>query len=106
MRPASARPHVQVFVCCNAQTLDGGRDNGCVVHGPTVYAALKREVAQADLAARAWITRTDCLGHCPENGCSVVVHPSGMQWTEVDAEDAARILDSATTPGSTPGDRT
>ena len=84
MREALA-PRLHLFVCANRR-VDSPLGPGCGERGDAVYDALKaanREVA------RIWITKTHCLGICPQKGCTVARYPgvSPAIVTEVTVAD-------------------
>ena len=95
MRDADLRPRVRVLVCVNPSERPDATD-GCGAHaGPAVYAALRSEVARRGLVRDVWVTRTWCLGVCPDVGCTVELQPSGLLLRDVEPEDAPSVLDRA-----------
>ena len=91
MEAARLRPRTQIFVCTNERTPTDPLTSACGRAGPDVYNAVKREVAAAGRIGDLWVTRTGCLGHCPPQGCAVVVYPSNQQFINVTAADAKQI---------------
>jgi predicted metal-binding protein len=102
MRPTSARPIAQVFVCTNARAPDDPLRSGCGAAGPALFAALKRRVIDGGVAARVWVTATGCQGHCPRAGCAVTLHPKNEHLIEAAEPDAPDILRAALTPRQAP----
>ena len=93
MEASRIRPAVQLFVCVHERAPGDPLKSACGRQGPSVYAALKREVSLAGRVGDVWVTRALCLGHCPPDGCSVAVYPEGAQWrgvTETEAPALAR----------------
>jgi (2Fe-2S) ferredoxin len=94
MRAAPIRPSVHLLVCTNQREASSPLGSGCGERGERAYEALKAEVARRGVVASAWITRTGCLGICPKVGCTVVRHPGALVFTDVDAGDAAELLEN------------
>lgn len=101
MKPTSLRPRVQLLVCTNARETSDPLRSACGVHGANVYQALKRGVAAAG-RHDVWVTRTLCLGQCPQSGCAVAIHPSNEHWIDVTESDANALLERALTTTGTP----
>lgn len=95
MKPARIAPRVQLFVCTNARAADDPLTSACGAHGMAVFNALRQESSRIGASGAVWITRAGCLGHCPRDGCSVVVYPRGGQWTDVREQDAPALLREA-----------
>ena len=95
MREAAARPRVHLLVCTNARRPDDPLRSGCGESGPAVFGALKRATVGGGIAARAWVTATGCLGHCPGRGCAVAIHPRNEHLVEVVEGDVPAVLERA-----------
>lgn len=92
MQLAPIAPGLHLLVCTNHREPSSPLGTGCAERGERVYDALKGEVGRRGLAASAWITRTACLGVCPKVGCTVVRHPGGAVFTQVDLGDVGVLL--------------
>ncbi len=93
MRPAPFRPSsAHLFVCTNARDLHDPLGAGCGARGRALYDALKRAVTRGGLVSRVWVSRTHCLGVCPQVGAALAVSPTGGLFTEVDAGDADGLV--------------
>jgi (2Fe-2S) ferredoxin len=57
-----------------------------------VYARLKDEVAKRGLVRSVWVTRTFCLGVCPQEGCTVVTSSGGRVSRDVVVADVEKLL--------------
>ena len=96
MRDAPA-PRLHLFVCANRRE-GSPLGPGCGDRGEELYAALKREVASRGAVATTWITKTHCLGICPQRGATVARYPAGLGApprnivTEVEPADAGALL--------------
>ena len=96
MRDAPA-PRLHLLVCANRRE-GSPLGPGCGDRGDAVYDALKREVAVRGRIATTWITKTACLGICPERGATVARwpanagSPSSPIVTEVVPADIAQLL--------------
>ncbi len=96
MRDAPA-PRLHLFVCANRRE-GSPLGPGCGDRGEELYASLKREVARDGAVATTWITKTHCLGICPQRGATVARYPAGAAGrngnilTEVEPTDAAALL--------------
>lgn len=102
MKPAALAPQKHLFVCVNARPPGDPLGPGCSARGESVYTALKSQVAQSGLTARVWVTRTHCLGICPQHGATVAVYPgiatqgaTRAIHTEVEPADVARLWNEA-----------
>lgn len=95
MRQSTFAPRAQIFVCTNQRAEDDPLKSACGAHGTAVFDAIRSEVRARGLLAALWVTRTGCLGQCPREGCSVVVHPAGAQLVDVRVEDASAVVDLA-----------
>lgn len=102
MKPSSIAPRVQLFVCTNVRAAEDPLKSACGAHGLPVFNALRAEASRLGVSGAVWITRSGCLGHCPRDGCSVVVYPRGGQWTDVRTEDTEALLREAITSNTTP----
>lgn len=92
MRPSTLRPRRQVFVCTNARGESDPLRSGCGEAGPGVFTALRSGALRAGLSRDLWVTRSGCLGHCPAQGCAVVLHPQNRHLVEVEVGDVAQVL--------------
>ena len=96
MRDAPA-PRLHLFVCANRRE-GSPLGPGCGDRGEELYACLKREVAARGDVATTWITKTHCLGICPQRGATVARYPAGVGAsksnivTEVEPADAGALL--------------
>lgn len=104
MRVTNLRPLRQIFVCTNARADGDPMQSGCGDSGPGVFVALKSAVLRRGLTRDVWVTRSGCLGHCPQRGCTVVIHPENLHLIEVEAADVAEVLHAATRPSQDAGD--
>ena len=95
VKDAPLQPRVQVFVCGHARAADDPLRSGCGESGPAVFGALKRATVGGGIAARAWVTATGCLGHCPGRGCAVAIHPRNEHLVEVVEGDVPAVLERA-----------
>jgi len=92
-----AGPRLHLFVCANRRE-GSPLGPGCGAYGDEVYDALKREVAVRGEIRETWITKTHCLGVCPEHGATVARYPEGVGGaantivTEVRPSDVASLL--------------
>ena len=99
MRDAPA-PRLHLLVCANRRE-GSPLGPGCGDRGDAVYDALKREVAVRGRIATTWITKTACLGICPERGATVARWPANAGLpsspivTEVVPADIAQLLAEA-----------
>lgn len=97
MRDAPA-PRLHLFVCANRRE-GSPLGPGCGERGDELYDALKREVAARGAVTTTWITKTHCLGLCPQRGATVARYSArregsaGAILTEVEPADAATLLD-------------
>jgi (2Fe-2S) ferredoxin len=82
-----------VFVCANRRDPSSPLGPGCAERGDAVYDAFKDEVGARKAHAAIWITKTHCLGICPKRGATVALYPAGRILTEVEAGDAASLLE-------------
>lgn len=103
MRDAPS-PRLHLFVCANRRE-GSPLGPGCGDRGEEVYAALKREVASRGQIATTWITKTHCLGICPQRGVTVARYPAAKNpiVTEVEPGDAPSLLaepQASTAPAS------
>jgi (2Fe-2S) ferredoxin len=87
-----AKPAAHVFVCANVRDGASPLGGGCRERGDRVYDEAKREVSRQGLVTAVWVTKTQCLGMCPKEGCAVAVYPNGELWTEVFPQDVAMIV--------------
>ena len=92
MKRARLQPVIQLFVCTNSRDASDPLCTGCGASGPSVYQALKREVAHEGRAGDVWVTRTLCLGQCPPTGCTVAIQPENTHWVGVTESDANTLL--------------
>ena len=92
MRTAPLKPVVQLLVCTNARDASDPLRSGCGAHGPRVYQALKRGVAEQGRVFDVWITRSLCMGQCPPNGCTVAIQPANEHWVDVTEADAGALI--------------
>lgn len=96
MKDAPA-PRLHLLVCANRRE-GSPLGPGCGDRGEAVYDALKREVAVRGRIATTWITKTACLGICPERGATVARwpvnadSPSSPIVTEVVPADIEQLL--------------
>ncbi|MCC7537343.1 MAG: (2Fe-2S) ferredoxin domain-containing protein [Deltaproteobacteria bacterium] len=95
MEPATPTPRARISVCVNPASRPDARDGCGALEGPDVYEALRREVAKRGLGREVWITRTWCLGICPDRGCTVEVAPGGGLYREVEPSDAGVLVERA-----------
>jgi (2Fe-2S) ferredoxin len=97
MRAVSC-PRLHLFVCANRRE-DSPLGPGCGARGDAVYDALKREVAERGAVSEVWVTKTHCLGVCPERGATIARYP-GLHPVRADvtADEAASLLDEAFDP--------
>lgn len=97
MISAGPLPRHHLLVCSHRRDDGSPLGAGCGVRGDAVFEALKAEVARRGAYRDVWITRTACLGVCPDHGCTVVVYPAGRLLREVSVEDARELLDEGQT---------
>lgn len=73
-----------LFVCCT---------EGCcgVRAGEAVYQAIRAELSERKIAD-VLVTKTQCLGLCPEAGATVVVYPDSLWYVVSNAEDGTEIV--------------
>jgi len=94
MKDAPA-PRLHLFVCANRRE-GSPLGPGCGDRGEAVYAALKQEVAARGQIATTWITKTHCLGICPQRGATVARYPAssakGGIVTEVEPADVPALF--------------
>jgi (2Fe-2S) ferredoxin len=83
---------VHLLVCVNERDPSDPLGPGCGARGAAVYARLKEEVARRGEIQSVWVTRTHCLGVCPQDGCTVMVYPGGRIERGVVPDDAPRLL--------------
>jgi hypothetical protein len=90
-------PRVHMFVCANRRPDGALLGPGCGEHGDKVYSAMKQAVDARGAVREAWITRTQCLGICPKQGCTVAVVAGGAERivAEVVPGDATPLLAGA-----------
>lgn len=105
-------PRLHLFVCANHRE-GSPLGPGCGERGEAVYAALKEAVVTRGAAATTWITKTHCLGICPQRGATVARYTASATSkspivTEVEPQDAGALLDEppAAAPSSTLADLT
>lgn len=72
-----------VFVCCT-EGCCGARG------GEAVYQTLRTELSERKIMD-VLVTRTQCLGLCPEEGATVVVYPDGLWYVVSKAEEGREI---------------
>lgn len=75
--------HKHVFVCCT-EGCCGARG------GEAVYQALRTEFSERKITD-VLVTRTQCLGLCPEAGATVAVYPDGLWYVVSKAEEGTEI---------------
>lgn len=92
MRPSTLRPRRQLFVCTNQRAAEDPLRSGCGAEGPRVFLALKTATLRRGLTRDLWITASGCLGHCPDKGCAVAVHPENRHLVEVTVDDVTEVL--------------
>ncbi len=85
-------PRLQVLVCVNRREEGSPLGPGCGAFGERVADPLKQHVLSLGLAREVWITRTHCLGLCPEVGTAVALYPKHRIYTEVLVEDLPTLL--------------
>lgn len=105
MQSASPRPRARLLVCCNPASRPDALDGCGASSGPRVAEALRDEIAKRGLGREVWITRTMCLGICPEHGCTVEVSPGGGLFREVEPAHAAALVELASALASEEGAR-
>lgn len=106
MKPAYPAPRARISVCVNPASRPDARDGCGAMSGPAVADALRAEVAKRGLVRAVWVTRTLCLGICPDRGCTVEIMPSGGLYREVETSDVAALVASAAELAArTEGDR-
>jgi (2Fe-2S) ferredoxin len=94
MRPYPNLPRTHFFVCANRRNPNDPLGAGCGDRGDAVYAALKDEVARRGAFRAVWVTRTQCLGVCPRQGCTVAVYPRAQVLADVSVADARALFDA------------
>lgn len=94
MTPVAGLPRTHLFVCTHRREGPSPLGPGCGARGDAVFDALKDGVARRGAYRDVWVTRTACLGVCPEKGCTVVVYPSGKLFRDVSVEDASELVKS------------
>ena len=87
-------PKLHVFVCINDRT---SSKSGMASCGPELTAEVVKDVKQwimsQGLMHQVLITKTGCLGICPNKGGVLVVYPSGRWVTEIQsASDIAKVI--------------
>lgn len=95
MEPSRLRPFAQVFVCTNVRAGTDPLRSACGAAGPAVFVAARNAVGNAGRVRDVWVTRTACLGHCPQRGCAVAIHPGNEQWIDVTEPDAVAVAQRA-----------
>lgn len=90
-----------VFVCVNRRSAGDPLGQGCGARGDAVYAALKQQVSRRGLVSSVWVSRTYCLGVCPQHGCSVALSPSFALLSEVEPTDVPALVDQVVSKKST-----
>jgi (2Fe-2S) ferredoxin len=100
MRPSPLSPRLHLFVCANRRSSDSPLGPGCSDFGDAVFAQLKDEVARRSRIADIWVTKTHCLGICPQAGATVAIYPAGRIVTEVRADDARELYERVTQEAS------
>ncbi len=75
--------HKHIFVCCT---------EGCcgARAGEAAYKAIRAELSKRNITD-VLVTKTQCLGLCPEEGATVVVYPDGLWYVVSGAEDGSEI---------------
>ena len=87
------RPRLHLFVCANRRE-GSALGPGCGERGDALYDALKREVTRTRRVAEVWVTKTHCLGICPEEGATVARYPSAEPIvSDVGLDDVAALLE-------------
>ncbi len=89
------KPKLHVFVCINDRTESKPGMASC---GPTITTEIVKEVKvwimQQGLMHDVLITKTGCLGICPNQGGVLVVYPSGRWVTEIqNASDLKKVIE-------------
>lgn len=98
-------PRLHLFVCANRRE-GSPLGPGCGQRGEELYDALKREVERRGEITTTWITRTHCLGICPQEGATVARYgPNGPAsiHTEVAAADVVGLFDAPSEAAETAG---
>jgi (2Fe-2S) ferredoxin len=90
-----------LFVCVNERPEGDVLGTGCGPRGDAVYARFKEEVAKRGLVRSVWVTRTFCLGVCPQEGCTVVTS-GGRVSRDVVVADVEKLLADAQDDGLGP----
>lgn len=93
MKPASFTPSLgQIFVCTNRRADGDPLGTGCADRGEQVWSNTRQLVMRMGLGARLWVTRTQCQGLCPKQGCAVTLVPTGRILVEVTSNDAQSLV--------------
>jgi NADH:ubiquinone oxidoreductase subunit E len=91
MKPSPYAPRRHIFVCTHRRAEGDPLGTGCGERGDAVFDALKAEVRHKR-AFDVWITRTGCMGVCPQSGCTVASTENESLMREVTAEDVERLI--------------
>lgn len=83
---------VHILVCVNR------RENSelpcCADAGAeAVYQTLHQWVAQRQMLAKIWVSRTACLGWCNARGTTVVFYPDDKWYRAVTVDDCPTLID-------------
>jgi (2Fe-2S) ferredoxin len=86
-------PRLHLFVCANRRE-GSSLGPGCGDRGDALYDALKAEVAARGEHVTTWVTKTHCLGICPQRGATVARYPGREPIrSDVEVSDVAALLD-------------
>jgi len=88
---AGAKRHF--FVCTNRRPEGAPKPSCAANRSEDVLFALREEREKRGLSADIFITATGCLGPCPAGGCSLVVYPEGIWYSNVTPEDVPELVE-------------
>ena len=81
-----------LFICTNERDKDAARPS-CARSGSTeLKPAFKEAIKEAGLKGKVRVNETSCLDQC-EHGPTVVVYPEAVWYGNVQASDAAEIVE-------------
>ncbi len=88
MQKSQITQEKHLFVCVNER-----EEGKCCkkVQGLEVYHELKQWVKDNNLKEKIKITKTGCMGHCNEIGCTIALYPDKIWLDHSKIEDIEKI---------------
>jgi predicted metal-binding protein len=91
VNPSQFAPRKHIFVCTHQRAPGDPLGTGCGERGEAVFLRLKARV-QEKRAFDVWITRTACMGVCPQVGCTIASTETETLMRDVTTSDAETLV--------------